>query len=235
MNTPWYHHSENPEGITFYYDAPPPLENAIVREFDGSAYFDQCSIRLWLDLAFCPQSMPEGSTFSIGLSFCGLSHLAFLTRSKSSKLATDLKIDRIEDGLRVIGSGSVEIDLTCQSFMIESVGASDPNERAERRRALTSYRQLWNSCLIELMEMGYELALFGPPDPDGNAHDCSFTATKGSVRLAGRNPVELIGLATLECRFPDFGHQSELWERPGPNLINKLTEDWCESWRKPKS
>ena len=84
------------------------------------------------------------------------------------------------------------------------------------------------------MEMSYELALLGNPDPDGNPNDCSFTATKDSVRLVGRNPVELIGLATLESRFPDFDHQSEIWKRHGPNLIKKLTEDWYKSWHKPE-
>ena len=232
MSTPWYEISDNPAGITTYYDDPPALKDIVVREFDGSAYFDQCSFRLWFDLPAPPTSLPAGSTFSVGLCFMHLRELRFSTND-ASQTAT-LKVERSDaNEIHVQGIGGIQLHVICDSFLIESVSISNAEERSERTRNLSSYHQLWNSCLIELAEMGYELAFLGAPDADGSTANCSFTATKDSVRLLGRNPVELVGLATLHSRFPDFDHESNLWQRTGPNLIKKITDDWEKQWCKP--
>ena len=234
MSTPWYEIADNPAGITTHYDDPPALEEIIVREFDGSAYFDQCSFRLWFDLPAPPENLPAGSTFSVALYFMHLQELRFSTNASSKR--TTLKVERRDNNeIRVRGMGATQLHVICESFLIESVSASNAENRAERTRNLSSYHQLWNSCLIELAEFGYELAFLGSPDADGTTANCSFIATKDSVRLVGRNPVELVGLATLHSRFPDFDHESKLWRRAGPDLIQKITDDWEQQWCKPNS
>lgn len=235
MNTNWYDYCDNGFAITKHYDVPPPLEDVVVTELDGSAYFDQYSFRLWLDLPTAPKSLPDGSQLCFSLYFMELEELRLSTTSLG-RLTTTLTVSRSENGrIHVTGTGEFNIYLVCKSFMVEDKLLSNSHERARRVRNLGSYYQTWNACLIELLELGYELSMCGPPDADGSTGECSFTATKNFVRLGGRNPVELLGLAALHARFPEFDHASEVWQRPGPNVIHQLTQDWENRWCKPKS
>ncbi|MEM7315993.1 MAG: hypothetical protein AAF497_22890, partial [Planctomycetota bacterium] len=77
-----------------------------------------------------------------------------------------------------------------------------------------------------------DLTIQGNPDGNGGISHCSFAATKDSVRLTGRNPVELVGLAAINSRFPDFQHSSDTWRPEGPNLMNQLIKDWEKHWGK---
>ncbi len=234
MNTPWHEYSDNPAGITSFYDEPPSLENVVIREFAGSAYFDQYSLLLWLDLKAPPPSLPDLEMFSVGLHFRHLEELRL--SAKSEILTTTLTIDQLENQLiRVKGTGEFNVDFVCKSFMIESISKTSSDQRKKRTRELSSYYKLWNSCLIELLEMGYEFALQGYPDAVGGVGSTSFTATRDSVRLVGHNPVELLGLATLHMRYPEFDHESNIWQMPGPDLIQGLIQDWEQRWYKKKT
>ncbi|MEM7315574.1 MAG: hypothetical protein AAF497_20740, partial [Planctomycetota bacterium] len=135
MGNHWFEYSGNPSGITAFFDDPPSLQNIVIREFDGSTYFDHSSCRLWFDFPDGIPAIPDGSIFSVCLQFNELTELLIRTPPTRDFTST-LAVHKTEDGLiRLMSEGETTINVICHSFLIESVVSSTSSEAQQQLRA----------------------------------------------------------------------------------------------------
>jgi hypothetical protein len=79
---------------------------------------------------------------------------------------------------------------------------------------LSSYINVFNTCLVLLKKDGFELAY--------NKKDDTWTATKGEFSFLADNPIELLGLTAIYAKLNPVEPKEYWWRICEPNILNEL-------------
>jgi len=82
---------------------------------------------------------------------------------------------------------------------------------------LSSYLNVYNTCLVLLQSDGYELG--------HNKTDDTWTARKGEFSFLADNPIELLGLAAIYTKLKPSEPKEYWWKIDEPNLFEKLSPE----------
>lgn len=230
----WFELATNPDAIRMIYDAPPALSSVIIRELDIFGPYKP-AIRLSLELPQ-PPTKPHNDPSAIGIVTLQLLDVSNLVLEgwPTEKIAS-IETSRSEDS-EIWLEGAADkcsFSFKCNEFMIEAVGTYSDEKVQRNRRTLTSYPNVWNSCLIVLREQGFKLQLLGEPGPHRLWDYCLWRATIGDFVLTASNPIELLGLATIYERQNEKQPQhprDNWWRVDGPDLASELLDELKRKW-----
>ena len=79
---------------------------------------------------------------------------------------------------------------------------------------LSSYPNVYNTCLVLLQRQGYELTYEKGQDV--------WSCEKNGFRFRADNPIELLGLASIHQSINPKDNVEYWWQINAPNLLSKL-------------
>ncbi len=237
----WYEHCENPTWVDAYFSTPPDLNPLVVTDFDLS----DCSpsLRVTVELPSVPDKMHgrfddlEHVTACLQLCFWNVAEVT-LEKWPASKAGT-LELQRVSDQRLdfTFTSNDGGFSGNCQWAMVESVDAykADSIKSEPPAGRLVAANNTWNTCLILLHQMGFELKIAGPPNKQGGTSRCTWNALKDDTKLTAYNPIELLGLATIFNHHAPNTHDDYWWRVDGPAILDELVKNWSDAHFGPLS
>lgn len=92
--------------------------------------------------------------------------------------------------------------------------------------SLSSYINVWNTCLLILRQRGYRLWLEGRYDSEGMFNILGWMAEKNDYTFHADNPIELLGLTAIyEFKQPVGEPEDYWWSLEGPDIYSELLEN----------
>jgi hypothetical protein len=90
---------------------------------------------------------------------------------------------------------------------------------------LASHGNVYNTCLRILRARGFELAVSGEPQPDGNYPvERQWFARKEGFYFCADNPIELLGLVAVYDYVRPADDRPYWWKVDGPDVESELLE-----------
>jgi len=218
----WYELCDNPSAVTSNYSDASVLDALVITELTVAGD----SLRVFGDLIRPPDNCAPGDVARLGLAFWNVVDLAVAGMPDGTPAA--LSLSKLPDGHLRFEMSANEFRLSVQSkqAMIESFRVFSDEYVRRNTQTLFSYHNVWNSCLFVLRSEGFELSLYGDPDPQGGPSHCQWNANRDGLELKAANPIELLGLADLARRAEPQPPRDYWWRKNGPNIVSELYDIW---------
>jgi len=218
----WYELCDNPAAVASKYGDPSSLDTLVISEL---TIYDS-SLRVFGDLSRPPDDCAAGDVASLGLALWDVVDLALA--GSPARTSAGLSLSRLSEGhLRFeLTATEFRLSVQCKRAMIESFRVFSDEHVRRNTQTLFSYHNVWNTCLFVLRSEGFELNLFGDPDPRGGPSQCQWHASRNGLVLKAANPIELLGLAEVARRAEPQPPRDYWWRKNGPDIVSELYDAW---------
>ncbi len=126
-------------------------------------------------------------------------------------------------------SKSLTFSGTCERAVIgglQVLAKHDPDHVPPRGPRLFGHRNVFNSCLLLLQELGYSLKALGHSAHADYVPSLRWQATMpDGTDLTADTPIELLGLAALHRYHEPKIPEPYWWRIEGPPLLDELVEE----------
>jgi hypothetical protein len=223
----------DPDGLINFYTTPPPLDALVIHD----VFLAGAGLHIAADLSRLPDNRRDPSDsislVRIGFVFWDISDLSMTGWLVGSN--GELRIEKhSESGLEVsIRSTKAMMSCRCRKAEVESLGLLSTAQEQKKCRTLASYPNVWNTCLLLLSELGFNVEIAGDVDPNGDSKYAHWHANKETTTIRAENPIELLGLAFVYDKQKHNGNRSYWWRVDGPDLLGDLLEKWRAKWYGP--